>query len=62
MTDQGCMLRAYGRDVVEAINACREVNTFIPALAYTFARHPAEIEVAHEERMAGRIEVFAVPA
>jgi len=54
MTDQGCMLRAYGRDVVQAINACREVSTFIPALAYTFARHPAEVEVAHEERVAGR--------
>jgi undecaprenyl-phosphate 4-deoxy-4-formamido-L-arabinose transferase len=54
MADQGCMLRAYGRDVVQAINACREASTFIPALAYTFARHPAEVEVAHEERVAGR--------
>ena len=53
MTDQGCMLRAYSRDIVEAINACREVSTFIPALAYTFARCPAEIDVAHEERAAG---------
>ena len=53
MTDQGCMLRAYGRNVVNAINSCREVNVFIPALAYTFARHPAEVEVRHEERMAG---------
>jgi undecaprenyl-phosphate 4-deoxy-4-formamido-L-arabinose transferase len=53
MTDQGCMLRAYSRDIVAAINACREVSTFIPALAYTFARNPAEVEVAHEERAAG---------
>ncbi len=53
MTDQGCMLRAYSRDIVQAINECRELNTFIPALAYTFARNPAEIEVAHEERVAG---------
>jgi undecaprenyl-phosphate 4-deoxy-4-formamido-L-arabinose transferase len=53
MTDQGCMLRAYSRDIVEAINACRESSTFIPALAYTFSRSPAEIEVAHEERAAG---------
>jgi len=53
MTDQGCMLRAYSREVVAAINSCREVNTFIPALAYNFAQHPAEIEVAHEERAAG---------
>jgi undecaprenyl-phosphate 4-deoxy-4-formamido-L-arabinose transferase len=53
MTDQGCMLRGYQRNVIDAINACQEVNTFIPALAYTFASNPAEIEVAHEERMAG---------
>ncbi len=53
MTDQGCMLRAYSRDIVAAINSCREVNTFIPALAYTFAQRPTEIEVAHEERAAG---------
>src|SRR5258707_5881095 len=53
MTDQGCMLRAYSRDIVDAINACREVSTFIPALAYTFARAPAEVEVAHESRAAG---------
>lgn len=54
MADQGCMLRAYSRDVVQAINACREASTFIPALAYTFARNPAEVEVAHEERAAGQ--------
>ena len=53
MTDQGCMLRAYSREVVEAINSCREVSTFIPALAYTFARNPADVEVKHEERAAG---------
>lgn len=53
MTDQGCMLRAYSREIVDAINACEEVNTFIPALAYTFAQKPTEIEVAHAERMAG---------
>jgi undecaprenyl-phosphate 4-deoxy-4-formamido-L-arabinose transferase len=53
MTDQGCMLRAYGRDIVDAINDSREVNTYIPALAYSFAHNPAEVEVEHEERMAG---------
>jgi undecaprenyl-phosphate 4-deoxy-4-formamido-L-arabinose transferase len=53
MTDQGCMLRAYSRPIVDAINSCREMNTFIPALAYTFATRPTEIEVAHEERAAG---------
>ncbi len=54
MTDQGCMLRAYSRAIVDAVNSCREVNTFIPALAYTFAQHPTEIEIAHEERAAGK--------
>jgi undecaprenyl-phosphate 4-deoxy-4-formamido-L-arabinose transferase len=47
------MLRAYRRSIVNAINSCREVSTFIPALAYTFAMKPTEIEVAHEERFAG---------
>jgi undecaprenyl-phosphate 4-deoxy-4-formamido-L-arabinose transferase len=53
MTDQGCMLRAYSRAIVDTINTCREINTFIPALAYTFAQRPTEIEVVHEERAAG---------
>lgn len=53
MTDQGCMLRAYDRRIVETINQCREINTFIPALAYTFANNPVEIEVGHAERAAG---------
>ena len=53
MTDQGCMLRAYDRCLVDTINACREANTFVPALAYIFAATPTEIEVAHEARHAG---------
>ncbi|MBC7490676.1 MAG: glycosyltransferase [Glaciimonas sp.] len=53
MTDQGNMLRAYGRNVVDLINQCKEVNTFVPALAYTFARKQTEIVVEHEERSAG---------
>jgi undecaprenyl-phosphate 4-deoxy-4-formamido-L-arabinose transferase len=53
MTDQGNMLRAYGRNVIDLVNQCSEVNTFIPALAYTFARRPTEIVVEHEERAAG---------
>jgi len=53
MTDQGNMLRAYGRNVIDLINQCSEVNTFVPALAYTFARKPTEIMVEHEERAAG---------
>lgn len=53
ITDQGCMMRAYSRSVVDAINSCQEVNTYVPALAYTFAQRPTEIEVSHEERAAG---------
>ena len=53
MTDQGCTLRAYSREIVQAVAACREVNTYIPALAYTFARRPTEVHVAHAERAAG---------
>ena len=53
MTDQGCMLRAYSREIVDSVASSREVSTFIPALAYTFAHRPAEVEVAHEERAAG---------
>ena len=53
VTDQGCMLRAYGREVVDAVNASVEVNTFIPALGYLYAREPTEIEVTHEPRRQG---------
>lgn len=54
MTDQGCMLRAYDRAIIDAIRASREVSTFIPALAYSFAHKPTEVEVEHEERHAGQ--------
>ncbi|HSC47691.1 MAG TPA: glycosyltransferase [Gammaproteobacteria bacterium] len=53
MTDQGCMLRAYARHVVDAINATSEINTFIPALAYLYALKPVEVTVEHSEREAG---------
>jgi undecaprenyl-phosphate 4-deoxy-4-formamido-L-arabinose transferase len=54
MTDQGCMLRAYSQEIVAAVAASREVSTFIPALAYTFATNPTEVVVAHAERAAGK--------
>ena len=53
MTDQGCMLRAYDRPIIDAIRSSREVSTYIPALAYSYAQSPAEVEVEHEERQAG---------
>ena len=53
MTDQGCMMRAYSRSVVQLINQCNEMNTFIPALAYQFSKNPTEVVVGHEQRHAG---------
>ena len=53
MTDQGCMMRAYSRRIIDTINRCNELYTFIPALAYQFAQNPTEVVVGHEERFAG---------
>ena len=53
LNDFGCMLRGYAREVAQAVVACREYQTFIPALATLFARNPIEIEVAHAARAAG---------
>ena len=53
MTDQGCMLRAYTRPVIDAIVRSGAINTFIPALAYSFSSRPAEVGVQHDERNAG---------
>ena len=53
MTDYGCMLRGYHRNVVDNINRCQEATTFIPALGQTFAANPSEVEVAHAERTEG---------
>ena len=51
--DYGCMLRGYSRTIIDIINECGEVSTFIPALAQKFAVNPAEIEVSHEARTKG---------
>ena len=53
MTDQGCMLRSYSRAIIDAIVQSGAINTFIPALAYSFSGNPAEVGVKHEERHAG---------
>ncbi len=53
MTDQGCMLRGYSREIALEIAISNESRTFIPALAYLYAARPTEITVAHEERAAG---------
>lgn len=53
ITDQGCMFRAYHRDIIHAILDSQETNTFIPALAFIYAGKPTEITVEHEDRAAG---------
>lgn len=53
MTDYGCMLRAYRREVVDQIGQCREISSFIPLLATLFAKKVAEIDVEHAERARG---------
>ncbi len=54
MHDYGCMLRAYRRNIVDAMLACDERSTFIPVLANSFARHATEIEVQHSKRTEGQ--------
>lgn len=51
--DYGCMLRGYGRAVVDSMVRTKELSTFIPALGASFARRVCEIEVAHAARYAG---------
>ncbi len=51
--DYGCMLRAYRRDIVDAILACNERSAYIPALANSFAGRIGEVKVDHAERRAG---------
>ena len=53
MRDQGCMLRAYRRHIVEHMSASGESSAYIPALAMTFAANPTEVEVEHAARVAG---------
>jgi undecaprenyl-phosphate 4-deoxy-4-formamido-L-arabinose transferase len=53
MRDQGCMLRAYRRHIVDTMAASGESSTFIPALAVHYAANAAEVEVEHARRTAG---------
>ena len=53
LNDYGCMLRAYRREIVDAMLQCKERSSFIPALANSFAKRITEVPVAHAERAAG---------
>lgn len=54
MQDQGSMLRAYRRRIVDLMTQCEESALFIPALAYSFSISPSEIEVDHDSRATGK--------
>jgi len=51
--DYGCMLRAYSRQVVDAVNQCPERSAYLPVLANSFAKRVTELEVGHAERQEG---------
>jgi undecaprenyl-phosphate 4-deoxy-4-formamido-L-arabinose transferase len=53
LSDYGCMLRAYRREVVKTLCASKEISTFIPVLADMFAGRVTEVGVAHAERLRG---------
>ncbi len=53
MKDEGSMLRAYRRDIVDQMAATGESSTFIPALALTYASNPTEVGIKHSQREAG---------
>ena len=53
MSDYGCMLRGYTREVVKAMLSCEERTPFIPVLANSFAHRTCEVEVSHAPRAAG---------
>ena len=55
--DYGCMLRGYSREIIDIINECGEVSTFIPALAQKFAVNPIEIEVKIQSLQAHSLTV-----
>ncbi len=54
ISDWGCMMRAYRRDVAEAMVGCRERSVYVPALACRYARDMAEIGIEHRCRSRGR--------
>jgi len=54
MSDDGCMLRAYSRNIIDLMVATGEYAVYIPALAYSYASNPTEVIVAHEERLSGK--------
>lgn len=53
MKDEGSMLRAYRRNIVDIMASTGGNSTFITALALMYAQNPTEVGIQHEERAAG---------
>ncbi len=53
MRDEGCMLRAYKREIIDQMVACEEQSTFVTALATSFASNAIDVPVRHAAREAG---------
>lgn len=53
MVDEGCMLRAYKREIIDYMVNTGENSTFLPALAHSFAGNPTDVGVRHAERKQG---------
>ncbi len=53
LKDYGCMLRAYKKELVDAMLESGEVSTYIPALANSLASSVIEIPVDHQARSRG---------
>jgi len=53
LRDYGCMLRAYRKNIVKLMCASKEISTFIPVLATSYAKSIAEIQVEHYPRNEG---------
>lgn len=53
ISDYGCMLRGYSREVITGILRVKRDDIFIPALAQRLAHNPVEINIAHSEREYG---------
>lgn len=62
ITDPGSMLRAYDREIVNAVLASKESGVLVPALAHLYAVDPIEILVDHDERaaQASKYTLFSV--
>lgn len=54
LSDQGCMLRAYRRSLIDRLVSIKEASLFFPVQAYILSSSPTEIEVAHDAREVGK--------